>query len=73
MRLEAHIRRVLTVPQECAPRAALIPLHDRELRFVARELGGERGERDAWAAVDVQKQRVTAIGTADRDPLLDAT
>ena len=69
--IQRDVRRVLPVTTEGATRAALIPLHDREVRLVRRELRRERRERYAGAAVNMQQDRVLSIVAADRDPLLE--
>ena len=56
--IQRDVRRVLPVTTEGTTRAALIPLHDREVRLVRRELRRERRERDPGAAVDVQQDGV---------------
>ncbi len=56
--IQRDVRRVLPVATEGTTRAALIPLHDREVRLVRRELRGERRERYPRPAMNVQQDGV---------------
>ena len=69
--IQRDVRRVLPVTTEGTTRAALIPLHDREVRLVRRKLRRERRERYPGAAVNVQQDGVLSVVAANRDPLLE--
>src|SRR5687767_1627956 len=58
--VQRQLRRRFAVTTERATRAALVPLHDSEIRLVRRELGRERRERPARPAVDMQQHGIAA-------------
>src|SRR5579863_9005160 len=69
--IDCHIRRGLTIAAERLPRAALIPLDDREIFLPSAIRGQQRRVRHSWPAVENNNRRIFPVLPADTDPLAD--